>query len=120
MSGDEPILIDRGSRQGFPALNDGLATHGHWDHLSAAALLQAESGMRLLIHDDDRAQVETSDDGLIVRCHETAGRADIATILFPGWNLEIVADFAPWEIKTFRVPPDAAQWEIETDLIEWN
>lgn len=73
VTGEEPILIDCGSTEGYPALTRNLAaigyrpdqiraiyaTHGHWDHLSAAAQLQAESGAALWIHEADRAQVES-------------------------------------------------------------
>jgi glyoxylase-like metal-dependent hydrolase (beta-lactamase superfamily II) len=78
IAGDEPTLIDCGSTAGYDALKSNLArlgyapadihtilaTHGHWDHLSAAAALQSEGGARLLIHDADRAQVETGDTDL--------------------------------------------------------
>ncbi len=74
--GAEPTLIDCGSSLGYPALKRGLATrgyqpkdictviatHGHWDHVSAMAHLRAESDARLYIHPADRAQVETGDD----------------------------------------------------------
>ena len=75
ITGDQPTLIDCGSAEGYPALKANLreagyapsdirrilATHGHWDHLSAAAQLQAESDAQLFIHAADRAQVETGD-----------------------------------------------------------
>lgn len=75
VAGDEPTLIDCGSTEGYPALVRDLrsfgyeprdirriyATHGHWDHLSAAALLQAEGDAELYVHEADRRQVETGD-----------------------------------------------------------
>lgn len=75
ITGDEPTLIDCGSTAGYPALTANLreigyeprnirriiATHGHWDHLSAAASLQDESDAKLLIHPADRAPVERGD-----------------------------------------------------------
>ena len=75
IAGKEPTLIDCGSSEGYPALKRDLAafgyrpqdirtviaTHGHWDHLSALAQLRQESDARLLIHHADRAQVETGD-----------------------------------------------------------
>lgn len=78
VGGDEPTLIDCGSTEGYPALTANLralgyrprdirriiATHGHWDHLSAAAQIQAEGGAELLIHTADRAQVESGDGDL--------------------------------------------------------
>src|SRR5579884_2452575 len=75
IAGDEPTLIDCGSSEGYPqlvaSLRDAgyeprditrvLATHGHWDHLSAAARLQSESAARLFIHPADRVAVERGD-----------------------------------------------------------
>lgn len=75
IKGDEPTLIDCGSTEGYPALKRALqsfgyqprdittviGTHGHWDHLSAMALLCEESDARLYLHEADRAQVETGD-----------------------------------------------------------
>lgn len=74
--GPEPTLIDCGSNLGFPALTAQLAehgyqprdvrrilaTHGHWDHVAAAAAIQAEGGAELLIHAADREGVETGDE----------------------------------------------------------
>lgn len=73
--GDEPTLIDCGGSLGYPALKAALqrfgyqpgditriiGTHGHWDHLAAAAALQAEGSAELLLHEADRAQVEAGD-----------------------------------------------------------
>jgi alpha-mannosidase len=58
-------------------------------------------------------------DDLIVRAYETTKTATRATIRLPKWGRTIEADFVPSEIKTFRVPKDAAQPVTETDLIEW-
>jgi hydroxyacylglutathione hydrolase len=66
-----PVLIDCGSVLGAPVLREHLrtlgvavgdlgfivATHGHWDHLSAAAGL----GVPLFVHDGDATAVETGD-----------------------------------------------------------
>jgi glyoxylase-like metal-dependent hydrolase (beta-lactamase superfamily II) len=41
-----------------------IATHGHWDHLSAMSLLRQESDATLFIHQADGAQVETGDGDL--------------------------------------------------------
>jgi alpha-mannosidase len=62
-------------------------------------------------------QAEDSLD-LIVRCVETNKEATHATICLPKWNRAIEADFAPCEIKTFRIPKDHAQPVVETDLLE--
>jgi alpha-mannosidase len=64
-------------------------------------------------------QAEDGDD-LIVRCRETCKKATGATIQLPRWSREIEADFAPSEIKTFRVPRDETLPVIETDLLEWE
>src|SRR5436190_16746316 len=75
IGGDEPTMIDCGSSQGYPALRRAIqdagyepreikrviGTHGHWDHLSGMAQLREESGADLLMHEADRAQVETGD-----------------------------------------------------------
>src|SRR5581483_9437988 len=75
VAGKEPTLIDCGSSEGYAQLKDSLAefgyqprdirrviaTHGHWDHLSAMAQLRQESDAELLIHHADRAQVESGD-----------------------------------------------------------
>jgi alpha-mannosidase len=64
-------------------------------------------------------KAEDNDD-LIVRAYETTKTACHATILLPKWNRVIEADFAPCEIKTFRVPLDAAQAVTETDMLEYG
>ena len=65
--------------------------------------------------------VKRAEDGddLIVRCYETSGVATRATIRLPKWNRTIEAAFGPSQIKTFRVPLDAAQPVVETNMIEW-
>lgn len=75
IAGDEPTLIDCGSTEGYEVLKKNLkrlgyapkdirkviATHGHWDHLSAMARLREESDAQLLLHEAEREQVETGD-----------------------------------------------------------
>lgn len=75
IAGEEPVLIDCGSSEGYEGLKKSLAvygyrphdirtviaTHGHWDHLSGLALLRQESDAKLYIHGADRAQVESGD-----------------------------------------------------------
>src|SRR5919107_669099 len=75
ITGDEPVLIDCGGSEGYPSLTKNLArlgyapgdvsrvvaTHGHWDHLSAMARIREESDAELLVHAADREQVETGD-----------------------------------------------------------
>jgi alpha-mannosidase len=53
---------------------------------------------------------------LVLRAHETSGRATAARIEMPRWHVRIDAEFGPGELKTFRVEPDGSA--IETDLLE--
>lgn len=64
-------------------------------------------------------KAEDSDD-LIIRCYETAGVGAAGVIRLPAFNRVIEADFGPCEIKTFRVPLDANQPVVETNLLEWT
>jgi alpha-mannosidase len=59
-------------------------------------------------------------DDLVVRCYETNRVAIRATIRLPKWGREIVAEFGPCEIKTFRIPRDTGAPVVETNLIEWT
>lgn len=75
ITGKEPVLIDCGGANGYPALKRNLgelgvqpqdiakviATHGHWDHVSGFAQLAQESSAELWIHQADREQVEQGD-----------------------------------------------------------
>jgi len=65
--------------------------------------------------------VKRAEDGddLIVRCYEASGVATSAAIRLPKWGRTIEAAFGPNQIKTFRVPTDAAQPVVETNMIEW-
>lgn len=56
----------------------------------------------------------------IVRCYETAGESVTATIELPRWGRNIVHDFGPYEIVTFRVPDDREAPVTEVDLLEWE
>ncbi|CAN5848403.1 hypothetical protein BH20CHL5_BH20CHL5_02060 [soil metagenome] len=64
--------------------------------------------------------VKRAEDGqdLIVRAYEAHGRPAAATIRFPGRERTIAVAFAPFEIRTFRVPRDPAATVTETDLLE--
>ncbi len=64
-------------------------------------------------------QAEDGDD-VIVRCYETARQATRATITLPLWKRTIEASFGPCEIKTLRIPRDAALPVTETSLVEWG
>jgi alpha-mannosidase len=61
---------------------------------------------------------EDGDGSLVVRAYETAGRGARARLELLGRVWE--ADFAPHEIKTFRVPRDAEQQVGEVSLLEWQ
>ena len=64
-------------------------------------------------------QAEDSDD-LIVRCLETQRIACSVTVRLPVWRQSLSADFAPCEIKTFRIHRDSTYTPIETSLMEWD
>lgn len=57
-------------------------------------------------------------DDLVIRCVETHGVAAAARIQLAAWDRVIDADFAPLEIKTFRVPRDPSAPAREVDLLE--
>lgn len=62
-------------------------------------------------------QAEDNDD-LVLRCYETNRVATEATSRLPEWNRIITTQFAPCEIKTFRIPGNRGSAVIETDLLE--
>jgi alpha-mannosidase len=62
-------------------------------------------------------RAEDNDD-LIVRCYETNKVATQTTIHLPMWNRSIATSFGPAEIKTFRIPKDAALPIHEVDMLE--
>jgi alpha-mannosidase len=64
-------------------------------------------------------QAEDSDD-LIIRAYESTRVATHAAIALPKWNRVVEADFVQGEIKTFRVPRDASQPVVETNMLEWD
>lgn len=71
----EPTLLDCGSTAGYPALRHTLevagttpadvrrvlATHGHWDHVSAVAPLRGDGDFEFFVHPGDRVAVESGD-----------------------------------------------------------
>ncbi len=75
-AGDALYLIDCGTPGGYPQLMANirrlgfdparitrvLGTHGHFDHVGAAARLAEELGAALYLHEADREQVEMGDD----------------------------------------------------------
>jgi alpha-mannosidase len=62
-------------------------------------------------------QAEEGED-LILRCYETARAATTAKICLPHWGREIEARFRPCEIKSFRIPRDAAAPVVEVNILE--
>ena len=73
--GEDLILIDCGTREGFETIVDNIrslgfdpskvsriyATHGHYDHIGGASCFRALNGTKLFIHPMDRIPVETGD-----------------------------------------------------------
>jgi alpha-mannosidase len=64
-------------------------------------------------------EAEDGDGSLVVRAYEAAGRASRATIELPLVGRTVEADFAPHEIKTFKVARDPGAAVAETSLLEW-
>jgi alpha-mannosidase len=64
--------------------------------------------------------LKRAEDGgaLIVRAFETSGNRARARIDLPAWGRTVEAEFGPCEIKTFRIPDDAAESITETSLLE--
>lgn len=74
-TGEEPVLLDCGTPDGFSAIcqnirdlgyrpediTEILATHGHYDHVAAASQFKELSGCKVFIHEADRVQVEQGD-----------------------------------------------------------
>jgi metallo-beta-lactamase class B len=72
---DEWIMIDCGTPMGFSLIIENinklgihpnnikkiLGTHGHYDHIGAAYLFKENYGCALLLHEQDREQVERAD-----------------------------------------------------------
>ncbi len=57
---------------------------------------------------------------VILRAYETARKVTRATIRLPKLNRFIETEFAPCEIKTWRIPKDGSQPIAETNLLEWK
>lgn len=58
-------------------------------------------------------------DDLVIRCYETGKMATRATLHLPLLKREIETQFAPCEIRTFRIPVDPSRPVVETNLLEW-
>ncbi|NUR97833.1 MAG: alpha-mannosidase [Kribbellaceae bacterium] len=65
-------------------------------------------------------RAEDNDGATILRAYETAGTAAEVTIDVPFLGRSIETSFGPYEVKTLRVPADAAAGATEVDLIEWD
>ena len=73
---DGLYLIDCGTPDGYGQIVENIrtlgfdpadiraiyGTHGHYDHVGAAALFKKDYGCRLYLHEADRKQVEEGDD----------------------------------------------------------
>jgi alpha-mannosidase len=62
-------------------------------------------------------QAEDNND-LILRCYETAGRAERVLISLPLLNRILTVNMGPCEIKTLRIPLEPSEEVKEVDLIE--
>jgi alpha-mannosidase len=84
------------------------------------ALLQADSYLSVDQANIVVSAIKQAEDGddLVIRCYEAHKIATRATIALPRWGRQIEATFGPCEIKTFRVPRDAALPVVETNLLE--
>lgn len=74
-TGEEPVLLECGTPDGYEAcvanirklgfdpakIGKILGTHGHYDHVEAAALFARDFGTKLWLHEADREQVEMGD-----------------------------------------------------------
>ncbi|NED95939.1 alpha-mannosidase [Phytoactinopolyspora alkaliphila] len=57
---------------------------------------------------------------MIVRAVETRGEPASARIDLPVLDRTLEADFAPNQLRTFRIPRDPEQPVVEVDLLEWD
>ncbi|HET7027971.1 MAG TPA: glycoside hydrolase family 38 C-terminal domain-containing protein [Candidatus Limnocylindrales bacterium] len=66
------------------------------------------------------AALKLAEDGddLIVRLVETSGRAASALASLPAWGRTLPVEIGAFQIRTFRVPHDAAAPIVEVDLVE--
>ena len=55
---------------------------------------------------------------MVLRLYETAGRHTQTQVELSGLGRSLTLSFAPFEIKTVRVPKDAGQPARETDFLE--
>lgn len=64
--------------------------------------------------------LKQAEDGpdLVLRAYESRGEAVEARIELPKWGRVFQVHFAPWEIKTLRIPSQAELPVIETNMLE--
>lgn len=117
IKGDYPIMIECGSRLGYPQLKRELgkvglevadikavlATHGDWDHVSGMELMSQDSDAELFVPTEDVAAVESGDDilteavyyGEVANPIKVAGAVDDGFCLNLG-GVTITAIKTPW------------------------
>jgi alpha-mannosidase len=96
-----PISLNTAFHDGPLARRESFLEVDH-ANIVVSALKQAEDG-----------------EAVILRAYETSKNRAKATFRLPKWKRMIEADFGPCEIKTFRIPFDAAEPITETNLLEW-
>ncbi len=92
-----------------------LVTTCHPGPLTHQASYASVSAENVILSAIKRAE---DNDDLIVRAYETCGTTAEAVIDLPAWGRSIQTHFNPSEVKTFRVPRDAALPVRETNLLE--
>jgi hydroxyacylglutathione hydrolase len=105
INGRDPIMIECGSRLGYPQLKRELgkiglqvadikvvlATHGDWDHVSGFELMSEESDAELYVPTEDVAAVESGDDILTEAVYygETANPIKVTGAVDDGFRLKV-------------------------------
>jgi hydroxyacylglutathione hydrolase len=105
INGRDPIMIECGSRLGYPQLKRELgkiglrvadikvvlATHGDWDHISGFELMSAESDAELYVPTEDVAAVESGDDILTEAVYygETANPIKVTGAVGDGFRFKV-------------------------------
>jgi len=90
------------------------------EHVHAGELAPVAEQIRVSVPNVVVTALKLREDGrdVVVRCHETAGRAAVVSLelLFAGRKVDFT--IAPSEVKTFIVPADAAAAVRESDFLE--
>ncbi len=92
-----------------------LVEHVHEGPLSPAAELVRVSAPNVIV---SAMKMREDGDDIIVRCHESAGRAVEALLEMPFLHRTIPFSIGPWEIKTWIVSRDVARPVKETSFLE--